>query len=212
MKVMHSILWCSLVYLMVLPLVSADVDEENVFKQNTVVDLKRNCDYQNGTLCPIDTNCFMTITSPTQGNIIVNKRMGNLSTNYPNWNVTLTPSNNIEIGIYTAAMSCTDKAGLTGSETFYYEVTPSGSRNILGLFIILIGLAYVLTFFGAFYENIFLATIGGIMMIMVGLYTLNNGIDVYRSFATQAVSLITIFVGAYFAVTGGMRLINEGGL
>jgi len=207
MKNIYSILAFAFV-LFIIPLIDARVLEDPI-KQNTLYDLKEICSYSNGTLCPISTICNITITDPNGNNIAVNKIMSNLTTNYPNWNVTLRPADNIVIGWYEADMYCSDGAGRNGLEKIEYQVTPSGNLNNMGWFIIIIVLTWGITLFGAYNENITLTMLGGLAMIIFGIYTLNNGLGEFRNFATESISFITIFSGAFFAITGGFNLINE---
>lgn len=93
--------------------------------------------------------------------------------------------------------------------SYEFYVTPSGSLGLLGLSIVVITIIYFIAFFGFFGKNIWVAMFGGMAMILLGLYTLNNGIDIYRSFITEAFSFITMGIGATFALTAGVELIEE---
>lgn len=185
-----------------------EVEKGYTFKQNTEINLKRTC-YFNGTYCDISTRCNITITDRDNNNILINSIMGNTTINYPNWNKSLSKNNNLLIGVYKDDMTCCNINGC-GSETFYHEITPSGEKNVLGLMIILFILGYGITLAGAWSRNIPTTIIGGMGMMILGLYTLNNGIDVYRNFATQFFSIVTSAMGGYWTFVAGMELIEGG--
>ncbi len=105
-------------------------------------------------------------------------------------------------------MVCTDGT-LSGSDTFSYQVSPSGNTNVLGLFIIVIVIIYAIGFIGFFGKNVWVSVLGGLAMIALGLYTLNSGIDVFRTTITEIFSWITIGIGAIFALTAGIELIQD---
>jgi hypothetical protein len=199
------------IYLMILlsmvlalPLMAA-MDTDYTFKQNTQVDLKRPC-INNGTWCSTDAVCNITIISPTNALIKSNVLMTN-SVSYHN--ITLIPNNNLEIGLYKADMTCKESNGYSGSDTFYYSISPSGSSNILGLFIIVILACYSIAFIGFFGKNEIVAMVGGMAMLILGIYLLNNGIDVYRNFMTESFSWITTALGAIFTGMAGMAMLEE---
>jgi len=102
-----------------------------------------------------------------------------------------------------------DDDGETVVWSYNLFVTPSGYSNILGLFIILIVGVYSIALFGFFGKNVWVAIAGGLMMITLGLFTLLNGIDVHRNFMTESFSFFTIGLGAIFALTAGLELIDE---
>lgn len=187
--------------------VSAEVDSvtvESVFKQNTAIDIKEPC-IINGTWCSGSAVCNITIWKPDDSILLSNALMTNQLSFH---NKTLTPAQSISLGTYTATASCSDQ-GLSGYRTFYYQVTPSGSNGILGLSIILILVVYGIALFGFFGKNEWVAIIGGLGLIPLGLYTMTHGIDIYRNFMTDALSVITIGFGAFVALTAGVSIIQE---
>src|SRR3990167_2923773 len=97
-----------LALLLILPLISlasagAD-DPDFTFKQVTQVDLKRPC-FNNGTWCSGAAICNMTIQSPNGNNLITNVRMTNQVSFH---NVTLSRSQTVDLGTYTANMVCSE--------------------------------------------------------------------------------------------------------
>jgi len=147
----------------------------------------------------------MTIFNPDSSLLRSNVRMTNQVSFH---NITLTPSQTINIGIYSASMTCLDGT-LNGDDTFFYQITPSGDTNILGLMIILIVIFYFITFVSAYFENEWLTLLGGMSLMILGLYTLNNGLDIFRNFATHAFAFFTLGLGFYFSITAGLKIIND---
>ena len=195
-----------MIFLMaIVPMVSAGADDPDfTFKQVTQIDLKRPC-FNNGTWCSPSAICNITIQSPNGDLIINNTRMTNQVSYH---NVTLAKSQTVSLGTYKADMICGD-GGLFGSDTFFYQITPSGDKDILGLTIILILLIYIITFFGFFGKHEWISVLGSLGMIILGLYTMVSGVDIYRNFMTDAFSIITIGLGAIIAITAAISIIEE---
>ena len=99
--------------------------------------------------------------------------------------------------------------GIVTIKPVRYTITPSGNSTALGLQIILFVLIYFIGFFGFFGKNVWVSIIGGLGMISLGVYTILNGFDMYRGFITDALSWITIGLGALFSLTAGVELIEE---
>lgn len=130
---------------LVLPLVSA-VEPNYNFRKETQVDLKRPC-INNGTWCSGSASCNLTITDPDNLLLINN----NLMTNQISYhNYTLNETQTFKLGIFKVDMVCTD-VGLNGAETFYYQIsqtgtTPTTSQGILYVIIIIFASIFALLF------------------------------------------------------------------
>ena len=197
-------IFLSLAFIFLFIGIASAIDSEYTFKQNTEVDLKRPC-INNGTWCSGSSACNITITNPDSTILVNNVLMTNKGSYH---NITLQPNKVLQIGYYKADMVCTDGT-LSGSDTFSYQVSPSGNTNVLGLFIIVIVIIYAIGFIGFFGKNVWVSVLGGLAMIALGLYTLNSGIDVFRTTITEIFSWITIGIGAIFALTAGIELIQD---
>ncbi len=197
-------IFLSLAFIFLFIGIASAIDSEYTFKQNTQVDLKRPC-INNGTWCSGSSACNITITNPDSTILVNNVLMTNKGSYH---NITLQPNKVLQIGYYKADMVCTDGT-LSGSDTFSYQVSPSGNTNVLGLFIIVIVIIYAIGFIGFFGKNVWVSVLGGLAMIALGLYTLNSGIDVFRTTITEIFSWITIGIGAIFALTAGIELIQD---
>lgn len=176
--------------------VSGEVETLGTFKQGSCISLKQIC-----------ANCtFNNITSlyaPNSQILLSNVAMTKSGTEY-----NYTTCSTGQLGQYIVN-GVGDENGKLTVWNYDYLVTPSGNRNILGLYIIVIGIIYLISFVGFFGRNVWVSIAGGMMMIILGLFTLNNGIDIYRSFITEAFSFFTIGIGAIFALTAGIELITE---
>ena len=194
----------SLVFVLLFIGIASAIDSEYTFKQNTQVDLKRPY-INNGTWSSGSSTCNITITNPDSTILVNNVLMTNKGSYH---NITLQPNKVLQIGYYKSDMVCTDGT-LSGSDTFFYQVSPSGNTNVLGLFIIVIVIIYAIGFIGFFGKNVWVSVLGGLAMISLGLYTLNSGIDVFRTTITEIFSWITIGIGAIFSLTASVELIQD---
>lgn len=158
----------------------------------------------NGSICTSVTNCTASLTQKGSP-VFLNKTLG--KTYPPYYNASLTPQQNNISGIFIGDYQCTDGIN-TGSGQFQLTITPSGESNVLGLFILLFVVCYFVGFFGFFGKNEFISMIGGFALLILGLYTASNGIDVYRNYMTQSLSAITIGLGAIFSITATLSLIG----
>lgn len=91
----------------------------------------------------------------------------------------------------------------------YFDITPSGSTNVLGLFIIVIVVAYAIGFIGFFGKHEWVSILGGLAMMVLGLYISQNGIDVHRNYLTIAFSYFTIGLGGIFTLIPVIEMIRD---
>lgn len=94
-----------------------------------------------------------------------------------------------------------------------FQVTPSGraggtdANNFVWLFILLTwGVAFV----GFFGKNVWISVIGGMGMMVFGIYALAQGIMIYENWITQVISYFSIGLGAFFSIYSLIDYINEG--
>ncbi len=178
------------------------VDVSDTFKVNSLVDYSKPC-FNNGTYCLAGTTCNFTITNPKGTIIIDNKESTNQVSRY---NISFIA---YEIGIYKSDMTCNDN-GLTGSETFYFEVTPSGNNESIGFFLILLGVGTGLLVLGFWIKEAWLVIFGGMIFMILGVYSWNDGIAGVRNlFTTWALGCVFVGVGAYLSFESAYELITE---
>ena len=180
--------------LLAIPLALA-ADPSFYFEQNKNVDLKISCFDENNTLCGDDTFCTITINNPDASNLVKNATM---TYNYNFYNYTIQSADTLDLGEYAVITNCygADK----GFSTFSYEITSSGKPSSIGFFFLILGVSIVVLCIGIFSRNIPITILGGFMMTLVGLYTLNNGVDGNRNFMTEWLSIIITLVGGLWAV------------
>jgi len=152
-----------------------------------------NCTYVNIT----------KILSPTSASLLTNAAM---TKNGNQYNYTF--CNNAINGEYLVT-TCGNLNGEVKCDSYTYEVNPSGTSGGLGMYIILIAVIFTVGFFGFFGKHVWISMLGGMAMIGLGVFTLNTGIDVYRNFMTEMFSWTSVGIGAIFALTAGVELINE---
>ncbi len=179
-----------------------------VFKQNTQVDLKVPV-FFNGTRASSAAVCNITIFEPDGDTLIDNQLMTN---NLAFHQFNLSASQTLNIGEHTAAVYCNDQS-FNDFATFQYLISPSGTDDdSLGQ---LIFLSFSLIFsLGAIWlgfqkEEGWFVMIGGLILVSVGLWTLINGIGLYRNELTQAVSLFVMAIAGFITVRTGIELMGE---
>lgn len=179
--------------LVIMSFVSAS--QLGVYKQNSCVNLKQTC-----------SNCtFVNITSiiqPDSVKVISNSPMTKLGTEY---NYTFCGTS--KQGTYTYT-TLGDLDGVNSVEAITFDVTPSGNSNVLGFSILVILIVYSIAFLGFFGKHEWITILGGMGMIALGIFTINNGIDIYRNFITDVFSWASIALGVIFAFEAGLSLID----
>lgn len=98
-------------------------DSDYIFKQGSQMDIKRPC-FNNGTYCSSSAICNTTIIYPNSTILINNKQMQNQIAFH---NYTLN-SSLVSNGEYETTITCID-GSQSGSETFFFEVNPTGIRS-----------------------------------------------------------------------------------
>lgn len=88
------------------------------------------------------------------------------------------------------------------------EITPSGksgNSNIV-FYVFLILAFYAINLFGFFGKNEILTLLGGMALMFVGVYLVNNGIIIYRDTLTNYFAYITIAWGAVSSLLASYSL------
>jgi hypothetical protein len=117
-------------------------------------------------------------------------------------------SETLTLGTYTYT-TCGDLNGNTACQMIEFEITPSGKTGNLGFYIILIGLVYLIGFFGFFGRNVWVSMLGGIGMLALGVYFIGEGVIIYRDWLTNAISYLTIGLGAIFTLVPIIEFIGK---
>lgn len=119
-------------------------------------------------------------------------------------------SNFTSLGTYSYAIIC-NSSSQTGFISDSFGVTTSenyGTENITFIIFIIL-MTYLISFVGFFGKNEIVALIGGMFMMFLGIYLIQNGIIIYRDNLTLYFSYLTIGLGAIFSLWSGIELITD---
>lgn len=193
---MKKILFIIPILILLIGVVSAEQQSLGVFKAGQCIQLKQTC-----------ANCtavnVTSVLAPNGVQMIGNGIMTKSGTEYNR-----TFCNTTQIGEYTYN-TLGNPDGIFTVQPVSFTITPSGNSNMLGLFIIVIAIIYAIGFLGFFGKHVWVSMLGGMAMIALGIYTINNGIDMFRTQITEVFSWVTIGIGAIFALVAGIDLIQE---
>ena len=193
---MNKIILTIIIGMFLISFTSAAISNLGSFQQGECVTLLQTC-----VTCTYN-NISRVIVSPTSTVIleeVVMTKDGSYYS-YETCNTTL-------LGEY-GVNGYGDIDGVKTSWNYVFDVTPSGVRGVLGLFIILIVGAYAIGFIGFFGKNEWVSVIGGLAMMLLGVYIARYGIDVYRNFMTIGFSYFTIGLGGIFTLLPLIEMIR----
>lgn len=189
-----------LVFLIV-PLVSADnqlPEAQYYAQQYSFLDINRGC-IMNGAYCSPSTNCNLTLYNPNGNVLLANKPMSN---NISFYNVSV--GQLIDFGYHKADMTCSIN-NLSGSDTFYIEVTADGKPSQTFPYqIVIIIIGFILTLIGLYIkEYSIIKNIGSIMMMVMGVVTLYPGYSYINNTTLTGwmIGVITIGLGFFFLMS-----------
>ena len=200
----YKIIIMMLFIVTMLGVVQGAVDTNNVddlFKVNTAINYAKPC-FNNGTYCSANTVCNYTFIRPDNTIQAGNVKSTNQVYIY-NYSITFDT-----VGLYRINMVCDDD-GESGSETFYAQVTGSGTNNnVPFIFIYLIICAAIIGFAFVIKEPWF-GVFGAILLIPAGLYIINNGIgDIKDMTTTWAIGIVVIGIGAVIGIKSALEVIE----
>ena len=90
-----------------------------------------------------------------------------------------------------------------------FTVTPRGLESDVGFYIILLLLTYGIGFVGFFGKNQWVSIIGGMSMMVFGIFVLTQGITIYLNWVTQVISYISMGLGAMFILIPLIEWVEE---
>lgn len=205
------LLGVSLLLIPVLTMLASALEDSSadyLIKQYSVFDLKRNCIY-NSSSCSYAASCNATIVY-LQGNgtILYNNT---LMTNRGSYhNLTLTSSDTSLIGWYQAMITCEDR-GDSGSESFYYEITPTGAENNTTIFLIIAGVLIAVIVLGFILNDLYIVFIGGACCLVLGIYSMINGFGNVTNDYTRMIAAVITGIGFILTLSSAYSLVNSMG-
>ena len=101
-----------------------------------------------------------------------------------------------------------NKGGTVESETFCYLIQPGGSNSII-IYILIAVILYSVTLIGFFGRNEIISILGGMFMIAFGIFTVNNGIILFRDWITNYFAYFTLGLGAIISIWAAIEWIQE---
>jgi hypothetical protein len=204
LKATYTILTAMFIVVMLFACVQAE-DGIKSYQAGNEVDLTIQCEI-NETVCSNSATCNITVIKPDTSILINNLAMNNKGSGV--FNYTLPKGSTWTNGRYASNVVCSD-GGVNPNVSFWFDITPSGDTNLIGFYFLIFLVIFFITFFGAYYENTTLVTLGGLSMTFLGLYCLINGISTFKNNITELLSLVTLGLGMYFSVTATIKLIED---
>ena len=143
-----KLIFVLIITLLFLSLVNAVIPEIRFFaKESTLIDIKETCTVGEHR-CDLSYRCNISILRSDQTYLVSQQVMTNNTLDH--YNFTINATDNNETGIFETFIYCTNGI-LNGSNTFYYEITPTGATIstpqgilyflILGFALIIFGLS-----------------------------------------------------------------------
>lgn len=152
--------------------------------------IKQGEEMQITNYCQDGTCTYMNLTSITYPNGTTFNINAEMTKDGQNFAYDYTP---MELGTYNFK-TCGNPSGnyICDSDTF--ESTPSGNSGTSNLvfFVFVILFLYGINILGFFKENAIMTILGGMALIFLGAYIVNNGIIIYRDNLTNYIAYITI--------------------
>ncbi len=186
---MKKILLTLMLGIFLISLVSAECSIETV-ERGATINLYQSC-----------TNCTQVnltkIIDPNNQEILLGQFQ--MNANGSNYNYTFSDTNILGTYIY---YSEGDLNGIMFSQPCSFKVTPSGNSGNANIvfFILIIFLLYGINLLGFFNENVMMTVLGGMALIFLGVYMVNNGIIIYQDDLTNYIAYVTIAWGGMSSV------------
>lgn len=189
MKKIYLSLFIAILFL--LPLVNASL---GTFKPGDVVPIR------------VLSNCSSVNITEVNG-VLINKVMTNLGGQ--TWNYSYTLIGDAKAGMYSYSWNpnCVDCGADECGNSF--EVTPSGFTDTLGFYIVLLIILGLVITLGFSIKEGWFVVIGGMGLIILGLYSVINGIAGFKDmFMTWAISLFLIGTGTFLSIKSTLEMMD----
>lgn len=193
-----------LTLIMIIGIVTASNPYLGSFKRGDEIELKQTC-VINGSFCD---SCNISSVDNPQGNpIVIDVAM---TKRYADFNFTLQKNHTLNIGEYTVNGYCREEPDVMKPFTYNFDVTPSGFLNTLGLYFIFLSILAGVNVLGFWIKEGWFVVIGGMGFIMLGIYSLNNGIAGFQDlFMTRGISFFEIGIGTILSVGSAIQKLDE---
>lgn len=176
-----------------------------LFKQAQTAEMVVPCIDENSNPCENTVVCNFTSLYPNGSSMISNEQMSYIAAGQ--YNITLSKVQTEIVGEYLDSVQC---SGInSGFSSFTHKVTPSGETGVLGLTIILYCIVFVILGLGYVLKQPYIAILGTLGLMFLGLYSYNNGLDEFNNTITQTISMVVVALGAILSIVIGLEIINE---
>lgn len=189
----------SVLLLVLLCLNCVEARETEVVKLNTPTNLKFTCTLNNAIPSPATT--FNISISDLQGNYLVNNQQATPQGQGAfNYTATFTQV----IDCYKVQMFCTDGT-YSFSDEGCYKVTPSGFTDTFAFYLLICLIITGIIILGYKAQEEWFIVIGGMALMMLGIYSINSGVAGFRDmFMTWGVGIIEIGIGFTLTIIAGL--------
>lgn len=196
-----------IISMIAVPAISALASDEPViayfFKSGESFDIKREC-FCDGFPCNILTyQCNLSLYYPNLTTYLDNR---NMTANLNYYNITLYPTN-IPQGNYKASMYCSD-GNFNGSEIFWIKINSSGDDRNNTLFYALGAASLFCLGMLLLFKNRNFGFLGGVLLIITGIYGMIFGISNLTNLYTQTISVVILGFGMLFIVLAGVSMMK----
>ena len=159
---------------------------------------KQNTDWNVGVSSNNATSCNVSYISYPDNSMVYLK--GIMTQDRASFNYSLDSGNFTQLGDTCAGIVCTDGVKKeVGS--ICRNVTPSGFINTLGLYLIFLIVLGGVIILGFSIEEVWFVVLGGMGLIMLGIYSINYGIVGFKDmFMTWGVGLFLIGIGTILSI------------
>ena len=186
---MKKILLTIMLGIFLVTLASASLDSLGTFKQNDCLNISQTC----ATCTYVNIS---SVSSNKNSNLLTNVEMTNFGSG--EWRYEFCSTS--EISRYDVK-GIGDVSGVNSSFAVYFDVTPSGFIDTLGFYIVLLIVLGGIVVLGFSIEEVWFVVLGGMGLIMLGIYSINFGVVGFRDmFMTWAIGLFEIAIGAILAI------------
>jgi len=177
---------------------------QDVYPRNKQLDLKIQC-LNNGSYCASTAVCNITVAYPNNSLLVNNRPMTNQVAYH---NYTLAPQFTLTTGTYDANVICND-GNIKPTVQFSYDITPSGTTNLVGFYFLAIILSLGLVIVGLWQKSITITMFGTFGLTMFGFWVLNYGFDIYKNFMTDSIALVILGLAGFLGIVMGLEYIQD---